>query len=319
MGIFQTIRDAVETVADAVETAVNKAADAVADVVESVGNLIGDGLSWLGERIPVVGGVLGWLGDVIASAFDLVATAVKAAGAIVGGVVSGLIKLVGGILTLDPDLILGGLGDLAGGISGGIVAVLAKVAALVQSIVTVGRPRRLNALERRLVERVFRDSIATYNVRVVDGNAGLFSVNDRPFVVGNVIYMMGLAAASEPEGFIHECVHVWQNQHAGSAYIGEALGSQWFGVGYDWESEADAGKDWMEFEREAQGEFIEDVYDEAGTTADPSAGGGAFFDEDDESLRAYVVSTDDYTALANAATRTIRGAVPWRLSEIGGG
>jgi hypothetical protein len=93
--VWGKIKKGIKKAANAVSKTVNKAADAVADVVEAVGNGINDGLSWLSDKIPD-GGVLGWLGDVISGLTTLVAGAVKAVGAIVGGLLSGLIKIVGG-------------------------------------------------------------------------------------------------------------------------------------------------------------------------------------------------------------------------------
>jgi hypothetical protein len=307
----------IKKAANAVAKAVNKAADAVADVVETVGNGINDGLTWLGEKIPD-GGVLGWLGDVVSGFTTLVAGVVKGLGALIGGVLSGLIKIIGGIVTWNLDGVVEGLGDLASGIVGAVIAIVGAVVGLVQVIFTVGRPRRLNEEERRLVSLVFKESIATYNVRVVDGKAGLFSLNSRPFVLGNMIYMKDFTAAADPSTFVHECTHIWQNQHAGPRYAAEALYSQQWGAGYEWEKEAEKKGDWGEFQREAQGEFIQTVY-ESGDVAHGATGGGAFFGEDDEKLRVFQSPTtaNDWTDLANAATKTIRGMTPWRLSGLG--
>jgi hypothetical protein len=307
----------IKKAANAVAKAVNKAADALADVVETVGNGINDGLTWLGDKIPD-GGVLGWLGDVVSGITTLVGGIVKGVGALIAGVLSGLIKIVGGIFTWNGDGIVEGLGDLASGIAGAVIAIVGAVVGLVQVIVTVGRPRRLNDEERRLIALVFKESIATYNVRVVDGKAGLFSLNSRPFVLGNTIYMKDFKAASDPSTFVHESTHIWQNQHAGPRYAAEALYSQQWGAGYDWEKEAEKKGVWADFQREAQGEFIQTAY-ESGAVAHGASGGGAFFAEDDEKLRAFQspVTAKDWTDLANVATKTIRGMTPWRLSGLG--
>jgi hypothetical protein len=233
-------------------------------------------------------------------------------------VLSGIIKIIGGIISWNLDGVVEGFGDLASGIAGAVIAILGGAAAFVQVIFTVGRPRRLNDEERRLISLVFRESIATYNVRVVDGKAGLFSLNGRPFVLGNIIYMKGFTAAADPSTFVHESTHIWQNQHAGPRYAAEALYSQQWGAGYDWEKEAEKKGDWDIFQREAQGEFIQTVY-ESGGLAHGAPGSGAFFAEDDEKLRLFLspTTTKDWTALANAAVRTIRGMTPWRLSGLG--
>lgn len=315
MGFLSSVRKAVKKTAKAVSKAVNKATDAVADVVETIGNGIGDGLSWLGSRTPGIGGFFGWLGDVVSGLTDLISAIIKGIGAIVGGLLNGLIKILGGLLTLDWRGMLEGLGDILYGVAGAVIGIGGKAVGFVQVVFTIGRPRALNDVELRIIHLVFEDSVATYNVRVVDGFAGLYSLNDRPFVLGNIIYLKDTSAASEPAVFAHECVHVWQNQHLGSSYTAEALGNQWWGVKYDWESEANEGKDWEDFEKEAQGESIEDVYLEGGTVAGIT-GNGAFFAEPDESQRVFLFNMIDRTALANGAVKVIRGHTPWRPSAL---
>lgn len=316
MGLVGKIENGVKKSASGVSDSVNKAADAASDAVESLGNVIGDALGALGKEIPGAGGIVGWLGDVVSSATDLLGGVIKWAGGTVGGVLGGSIEIVGGILTLDLGTTAEGLGDILSGMAGGLVLVLGKSVALVQVVFTVGRSRPLNRVELELIRLVFHDSIATYNVRVVDGRAGMFGLNRRPFVLGNTIYMKEAGADSDPGVFVHECVHVWQNQHAGARYVVEALASQWWGAGYDWEREADHGKDWMDFGREAQGEFIEDLYGVGGTAAG-ATGNGTFFAEGDPSLREFVFEGATRTKLANDATQVIRARTPWRLSRLG--
>ena len=90
----------------------------------------------------------------------------------------------------------------------------------------------------------------------------MFSINERPFVLGNMIYMKKVTVASEPEALAHECTHIWQNQHVGAAYTAEALASQFWGVGYEWWKDADAGLEWVDFGREAQGQTVQNMYGE---------------------------------------------------------
>src|SRR6185503_3811893 len=122
--------------------------------------------------------------------------------------------------------ILGGLGDIAAGIVGAVIAVGGKAVALIQVMFTIGWPRPLDATELEIIKRVFDGAIATYNVRVVDGFGGLYSLNNRPFVLGNMIYMKNDNATNNPDVVAHECTHIWQNQHVGSSYTAEALASQ---------------------------------------------------------------------------------------------
>jgi len=293
----------------------NKLTDSVADIIESVGHLIGDGLTWAGTRIPYAGVVLRWLGAVLVGLFDLFAAGAKGVGAVAGGFLSGLIRVFGGIFTADGWGILKGLGDMAAGIVGGVIAVGGKALALIQVIFCIGWPRALTDDELAIIHRVFDEALATYNVRVVDGFAGVFSINNRPFVLGNMIYMKKVTAAVEPEALAHECVHVWQNQHVGAAYTAEALASQFWGVGYKWWLDADAGLEWVDFGREAQGQTVQRMYEGADPPLAVSAR-GATFSEPDPAKRTFTFNGADRTALANDAISTIRSYTPWRLTAI---
>ena len=314
MTLLSGVRDGVTKAADALANTVSKGADAVADVIETAGNASGDGLGWLADRTPGVGGVLRWLGGILAAATDLIGSAVKGVGALVGGILAGAITVVGALVTLDPAMFLEGLRSAIFGLVGALLLVLGKAVAFVQVVFGIGRPRSLNEAERTLIAPVFHRSIATYNVRVVDGKAGVFSLNDRPFVLGNVIYMKGRAVPQASKLFVHECVHVWQNQHVGARYTAEALASQFWGAGYDWEREANAGKDWERFEREAQAELVADVY-ALGSVRAGRRGNGVFFAEPDETQRSFHFNRVDRTALANAATKVPQACNPWRLSS----
>jgi hypothetical protein len=108
---------------------------------------------------------------------------------------------------------------------------------------------------------VFRGSVALDRVRVVPGPAGLFDVNDRPFTLGNTIYLKG---RTSPKLLVHECVHVWQYQHRGPRYAYDALMAQRrLGQGaYDWRAELARGKAWADFNAEAQAEYVADHWAE---------------------------------------------------------
>ena len=295
---------------------VNKVADGVADLIESLGHLIGDGLTWAGRRIPYAGVVLRWLGAVMTSLFGLFAAGAKGIGAVFGGLLSGLIRLFGGMFTADGRGMLLGLGDMAAGIVGAVIAVGGKALALIQVVFGMGWPRALNDAELAIIHRVFDESLATYNVRIVDGFAGLFSINPRPFVLGNMIYMKDYTAATDPAALAHECTHIWQNQHVGACYTAEALASQFWGVGYDWEKEADATPEWVDFGREAQGQTVETMYNSGGSISGTS-GNGSIFSEPDPALRTFTSpSGKNRAVLANDAISTIRSYTPWRLTAI---
>ena len=250
----------------------------------------------------------------ITSLFDVFAAVAKGAGAVVGGFLAGLIRLFGGIFTADGKGILAGLSDIGAGVVGAVIAVGGKALALIQVIFCMGWPRALNDDERAVIKKVFDESLATYNIRVVDGFAGLFSINNRPFVLGNMIYMKDVTVATEPEAFAHECVHIWQNQHVGASYTAEALASQFWGVGYEWWKDADAGLEWADFGREAQGQTVQNMYGNSISTGVPAT--GAIFSEADPAKRAFSFNGTDRKALANDAIETIRSFTPWRLTAI---
>jgi len=294
---------------------INKVFDAPADLVETAGNAFFDGFSWLAGKAGIIGLLFIWAGGVVSAATDLAGSVIKAVGAITGGIPGGIIRIAGSIFALDWRGIACGFGIILSGITGGIIVILGKAIAFIQLLFMAGRSRPVNNAEKSLISLVFRRSLATYNIRVVDGHAGLFSMNPRAFVLGNTIYMKGKNAGNDPAIFIHECVHIWQNQHLGSRYTSEALASQYWGAGYNWEIEAGKGKEWMDFEPEAQAKFIEDVYRIGGTVSGPG-GKGAFFAQDDETLRLFIFNRVNRTAEANSATNTLRNRTPWRLSML---
>jgi hypothetical protein len=318
LGFWSSVKKGIKKAAKAVSKAVNKATDFGADIVSTLGHGIGDALSWLGDKIPGVGGVFRWLGGVINGATDFAVGVIKGAGAFVGGLLSGVIRILGGVLTLDWDGIVGGLQDIfVEGLGGLIVSIGGTAIGFIQSIFGVWS-RPLNNLEVCIARRIFRGAIATHNVRVVDGSAGIYSLggNNRPFVLNDTMYMKNYTALSEPHKFAHEFIHIWQSQHTGSGYASEAIGNQWWGVEYDWVAEVDKGKPWEDFEREAQGASIEEMYLSGGTVPGAMRRGAFFTDDGDERRRMFVFSNRDFTALGNEAINVIRGETPWRLSAL---
>ena len=62
---------------------------------------------------------------------------------------------------------------------------------------------------------------------------------------------------------VHEVTHVWQFQNRGVRYISEGVYAQVFvDDEYNWETEIETRnkKDWVEFNREAQSQFFEDLH-----------------------------------------------------------
>jgi hypothetical protein len=328
------IADAADTAAQVVEDTVNAVADAAGDAVETAGNAVADALgaiahfiesSPLGE-VPVLGWLtvkaLRWLADVISSATDYVASVIKGTLGAVAGVIGGLIRVVvggiGGLLAGDGRVFVKGVGDIAAAIGGWVVVSVGKFVGLVQSSLFLQDTKRpLTREELEDLRRVFRGSVALYNVRVVPGSAGLFSVNSRPFTLGNTIYMKGVDPTAQRKVLVHECTHVWQFQHQGSRYVIDALGAQSSDNGYHWQEElADGATRWQDFNAEAEGKFIEDVYAGGSLAGVPPTGKGEFYDDDPVGPNArFVVDELDFTALARDSIAYVRSASSWRFSN----
>lgn len=313
------------------------AAQAVSDVVETTGTAARNGLDALAGLAgkaagvgPVLKFVLHWFAVIVSATFELVATAMQAFVDLAVGIAAGLIRLVfggiGGLLSWDAEVVLRGLGDIASGIAGSILLVGGKALALIQAVLFMQRGERaLTKTERELLRPVFRGSVALYNVRLVIGFAGLFSLNPRPFTLGNTIYMKGYDPATNLDTLVHECTHVWQFQNFGVRYASDALWAQAMISGqgeYVWEDEPTRGNTrWLEFNREAQAALVEDLWKQGAgapaAAAAAAAGSGAFYaDHPVATGVSFSKNGVDHTALAVQCANTLRGATAWRLSAL---
>jgi len=308
--------DAIDTIQDAA----NAIAEMASDIVETIGKALEDAAS-LARGAPVLGLVLGWLGGVVAHALDFVGAAVKGAIGFVGGTVGGVVRVLGGLLSLNAGHLRAGLLDIGSSLAGAAILVVAKAASLVQSIFLIeARQRKLTPREIHLLRKVFGDSIAYYNIRLVQGRSGLFGLNPRPFALGNTIYLKDRDASREPDLLVHEATHVWQYQRVGARYTSDALGAQFLlDDAYSWEKEVGRGKDlWARFNMEAQASFLQDAYIWGELIRDGrvvARGGGVFFDADGQSnLGRLVVRAVDHTARAAAALAVLRRSPSSRLS-----
>jgi hypothetical protein len=338
MGLGSWIKKAAKKVKDAAKAVVNAVEEAVSDVVEDVGNAIEDALDWLGQDVPVWSHFVKWVGRVVSSVFDLVAAIVKGVIGIVVGVIGGIITMVVGVFvgvfTGDWSVLAQGFRTFLAGIVGGIILILGKAWAVVQSVFHLQSfERKLTDAEKKIVRRVFRESIALYNVRLIEGWSGLFDLSDRPFTLGNTIYLKDRDISAEPGLLIHECVHVWQYQNNGASYIGSALGAQWFiPEEYDWERDIQRGNaDWVDFNEESQGQFFEDLWAcgslvVGGVTT--NGNGEFFFADGQKKTGSFIFSRSDcdqrtfptpptgvdYTNTANDAVDEVRNAETVRPS-----
>ncbi len=340
--VVDGVSDVLDAVADVVETVVHVVFEFVADLYTSIGNGIADLFNLIGDELkknPVtgwLGEILGWVGDIIGAVFTFLGDAVKTIASYIVGIVRGVINIVRGIITLNSNLILKGLADIATGILGGLVVLLGSLASVIQTIIpgkeVQGRRRALSKNEIQVLKTIFHNSVALYNVRVIDGNSGIYQVNDRPFVLGNTIYMKNTNTSGLDYLSIlsHEVLHVWQYQNLGSYYATEALGAQIsIPNAYDWEQEINAGRtEWVSFNMEAQGKFIEDIFIGGELLTSPrQIGNGCFFKGDSTTVNSFMyppqplppappISQTDYTLKANNAVSAIRSKTNFRLSQF---
>lgn len=323
----------VDTAAEVVGEVVETAGDIVADFVETAGNAAQDGLNAVGDAIGKEGGplpaTLAWVGGVIAGVTNLVSSVIKGVFGIVGGVVSGLIRMVGGFLVLDFRLVLKGEIDIGSSIAGAVILIAGAGLSLGQRVFGVQKERALTKAEREMLTPIFFNSLSLYNIRIIEGESGLFGVNDAPFTLGNTVYMKDKDPDVHPEILVHECVHVWQYQNMGSRYTMDALGAQAiYGRqnAYVWEDELGRGNsDWRDFNKEAQAEFIEDVWLDGTSTlyGNTNIGEGSFFtiygyqqSGPDIPTVSFVFNGTDHTDLAIAAVESLRKKINFRFSRI---
>jgi hypothetical protein len=305
----------------------------VADVIETAGTWARNTLDAGGRGAGMVPGVgpgfrwlLHWLATIVSAGTDLVSTVVKALVELVAAVVTGLLRLVGclvvGTIGRGSEPWRGrrtfaqGLGEVGASLAGPLLLGLGKLLALVQAVLLSQRGERpLTVDERALLRRIYRGSVALYNVRVVDGFAGLFSFNKRPFTLGNTIYMKHREPERYAATLVHECAHVWQNQHVGSRYAVQAL---WAQVteddAYRWTDELARGDGrWFDFNREAQAQLLMHVW-QRGRRGTEVGEGVAYTDDPVGDDVTFAWDGVDHTALAREAIAAVRSARSRRYS-----
>ena len=154
----------------------------------------------------------------------------------------------------------------------------------------------------------------------------MFGLADAPFTLDNTIYVLNTNLSIEPDTLVHECVHVWQYQNIGTRYTTDALGAMAIygrDAPYNWEAELARGNtDWSDFNREAQAQLIQDVWNFGTLTFNghTTAGNGCFFDLQEvqskygNGIAEFNFNGVDRTKLATAATNTLRGTINVRFS-----
>lgn len=196
------------------------------------------------------------------------------------------------------------MGGLAEAVVGKVVTGAGRAAGAVQAALGLqARERPLTPEEKAVLRRVYRGSLDLEPIRLVVGRSGLFGLSDRPFTLGNRIYMKGVDPARRLDVLVHECCHVWQYQHQGTRYVGGSLLSQLKGGAYEWRRERAAGKAWRQFNPEAQAQLIQDLFrfGSRGTRT----GDGVFFEE--EPLAADIAFPEaDHVAFARESVDFLR-------------
>jgi chitinase len=119
-----------------------------------------------------------------------------------------------------------------------------------------------------MLRSVYGDSIDFSKVVLKEGKAGLITTfnPDRPFVVGNTIYVP--SGKLDPSTLVHEMMHVWQYQNGGIDYMGNAVAAQLWGPqnpnggsrGYYYEGDLAAGKPFEKLNAEQQAQLIQDAF-----------------------------------------------------------
>lgn len=312
MGLWSKIKKAVKKVAEAIEVLVNHIGDNIGNAIDTVGCAIHDGLNWVGDKI---GGksIFSWFGGIIKGVFSVVSVLIIGVFGIIGGIGGGLIKVIGGIFTGQGPTIVEGSWDIFSPIFGTIIVVIGKIIALVQlTFYAQAFERPLTEDEKSQLKRVFKDVLNYYIIRIIEGHAGLFGLSSRAFTLGNTIYLKSHTFSVDL--LVHETTHAWQYQQIGNRYTSDAVAAQWVVKdGYNWKKEINDRKktDWKEFNKEAQAQFIQDIW-KSGKLRDIEGNvlerrNGVFFDADNATKTGYFnVLGTNYSGIADAAVRTIR-------------
>ena len=334
--VIAAIIDAVVEVIDQVLTA---AVEFLTDLLEIIGHGLGAFFNWLADAYenipgnfrPGSAGGLRWIGNMLDKACETLAVILKASVSLLIDMLTGALRILGGILSLNGGLILKGLDDIVSGLVGAVVIIAGKILEILQTASSFqGGGRPLTKAERDLLRRIYRNSLSLGVIRINDNSAGAFNLSPDPFVLGNTIFLKGKNVNpddpnGEPEILVHESVHVWQYQHEGSGYVGRALGNTYDASNRNggFLAEVAAGRlRWTDFHKEAQAWFVEDIYTRGelltpnGLTTDVVTGNGAFFDANGSTSHGrFEWLNVDHTGLANDAVEAIRRRISFRLSQ----
>lgn len=353
--VVHAVTTAANAVADAVTTVGNAVGNAVADVIESIGNAITDGCNFLADHIHIgfISGALRWFGNLAADACTYVAGLIKSALNLIASVISGIIKIATGIITLNPNELKTGFNEIVeSAIAYGVlnflnIIQLIQTAVVLPNLFGVKFKRSLSNIEKELLKKVFGNSIALFNIRIHEGHSGLFSIGatDTSFTIGNTIYFRNNLFNSLGENFalfVHENTHVWQYQNKGANYIGNSLllrAAEGDTGQRDWKNFLinDGISEWQSLNVEAEAEFLQDVFllgtlTQAGTIvpvgtpvqplASSISGHGVFYEEDGSQkigtlvVTSGVVTSQNFTKFALETHSFLRSIINSGISQF---
>ena len=236
------------------ETALNAVEDIAHGALSLLGPVSGPAIK-LFSRVfdagrSLVTGAWDFANSTVRNAVEGLGHAARGVGEILRGRVGDGLKSLGSALW-----------DMTGqNIVDGVLLVGGRAVSAVQTLLGLEAPgRRLRADEIAALRAVYGESIDYSAIRIKEGDAGLFSTNDRPFCHGNTIYLKN--ASQSLSLLVHEAAHVWQHQNGGADYMTDSLVSQQWGHGYDWSASVPQTP-WEDLEPEQQAGLLESAYAE---------------------------------------------------------
>ncbi|MGE6761026.1 hypothetical protein ACQKGO_23610 [Corallococcus interemptor] len=299
--VGNAVTGAAKAVGGAVSSAANWVGNTVTGAAKAVGGAVSSAASWVGGAAKTVWSgvknVANRMGDgirgLVTGAISTVVGAVRNVGEGIGTFFGGIGKLFQG--KFGEGFKQMGLGLLKAVVQTPVDALLmmgGRALSAIQTLIGVEPPaRKLSDSEIATLKSVYGDSIDYSQMRIKEGNSGLFSTTGRAFTHGNTIYIPPENMPLTPDLLVHESAHVWQHQNGGTDYMSEALVAQHIGDGYDFEKGLDAGKAWSELNPEQQAEFLQQAQ-LAGYFANPAGG--------------FHFNGKDYTAQIEAAIAQVR-------------
>lgn len=322
-GAAKAVGNAVGGAAKAVWSGIETAAEGAWGVVKGVGEKIGDAAKWVGTRVWDAGRGL------LTGAWDTLRGAVLNIG-------EGLGTFFGGWLKIAQGNFLEGLADLAKGAgkiflqtpADAVLMMGGRAVSAVQTVTGLEAPgRELTADEIQALRMVYGDSIDYSQVRIKEGDTGVFGASGRPFTHGNTIYIPKSWLDKHPEPgerrslLIHEMAHVWQNQNGGTDYMTEALGGQFFGDGYNFGKALAEGKRFEDMNPEQQAELLEKAWESGfltSQTADRRFLVRVTDPESDHGFEVQMVPASDprYAQLVAAGFGDYTGVVSGALDQV---